>query len=646
MVWNWFQQQARNVQSAVDRTARTAARVTSVVARPVIQPITAGIRSATRTVDTAGRVTSVVARPVIQPIAAGTRTIAAAGKDHAAKTEAAEMERAEQRRAVMAQASDAVVRGTGPLVQSGRDFIASPQARFGSSFVGQQVGRKVDLVAAPARAVIPAVPSYEEHFARHPEDVVKGALIGASIALPAGAVGGGLARGGALAAGRLAAGRTAPNVIRTGGGGAGYVTPAKTAIEDVMKIAGAGATLLPAMHWSRPETKTAAGMPTGMPDWMNEWSDPHGGAGYGTPELDIPDLDTDRGERYSGEDFEDYLHHRGELSRREDPVRRKGPTPYYAGPELISGGRTVRTPEIQPGEGILRLPELPTGGRTVRTPEIDSMIEPRWSSPERLMPREGSSFPGDLTAGSAISRTPTRTPARTPARNVVDDRPRYIFGYERPTLAPAREMPDLDTWADTLSRDAARDLDLTFGSAISPPRASVSPRFTPGARLRLGDRPDSIPDFAVDPLSLPDARAGTGARTRTGTGTGTGVGTRTRTRTGVQMGAGTSTTPSTANETEFPSEYPGRNIELPSEFFATTQLPRTRDQSRRGRRLDQEEDKKKKKKRGRRGADQVDWLIENPVHDLESMFGISPDTPKPRAKASGTRKRKPARKKR
>jgi hypothetical protein len=489
-------------------------------------------------------------------------------------------------------------------------------------FAGQQVGRKIDVLAAPARAVNPAVPSYEEHFARHPEDVVKGLAIGASIVVPAGAA----ARGGALIAGGLAsreaARHTATHVIRTGGGGAGYVTPAKTAIENVIKLAGPGATLIGATQWGRPETRTAGGMPTGMPDWMDEWSDPHGGAGYGpAPEIEMPDP-ADRGERYPGEDFGDYLRYRDELARREGPVRREGPTPYYRGPEIIGGGRTVRSPEMQPGEGILRGPEIIGGGRTVHSPEIDGILEPWQSRPERLQPRDGPTLPTDITAGSAITRTPPRT-HRAPSREIVDDSgPRYIFGHDRPTLAPAREMPDLDTWATTLSKDAARDLEIQFGSALSPPGPAAVPRYTLEARLRSRDRSDSLPEWDASPLSLPGTRTEAGARTRTGTGarSGTATGTRTGTRTGVRSGIGTGTIPDIANRLEFPPEYPDRTVEMPPGFETVLRPPRTGDRRRRDRRRD--EDEKRKKKSRRRSNASYDWIVENPAQDIESMFGV------------------------
>ncbi len=200
---------------------RTMAAVAPVAARAAVDPFRRRIESTTN----AGRAAARVAT------SAGSSLITA-GKDHAARTQAAAEQRAARGEEVTAWITGIAANRAAPLIQGGKDFIGSPQVRIGSMLAGQQVGRKMDVLAAPARTVNPVVPSYEKHFARHPEDIAKGALIGASIAIPAGVVGGTLGRGGALVAGRLAAQRTAPNVIRTGGGGgAGYATPG----EDISK---------------------------------------------------------------------------------------------------------------------------------------------------------------------------------------------------------------------------------------------------------------------------------------------------------------------------------------------------------------------------------------------------------------------------
>lgn len=615
---------ARATSAAVQPVARTAAAVSPIVVRAGTERVTQRVQPVADAIDTSARVATVVARPVTEPARSAASTVMAAGQAHAAKTEAAERQRAEQERAVNEQITARVMRGAGAAVQKGREFVESPPARIGAMFAGQQVGKKVDVLVTPARAVNPSVPSYEERFARHPEDLAKGVVIGASIAIPAGVVGGGLARGGSLAVGRLAAGRSAQNVIRTGGGGAGYVTPAKTAIEEVIRLAGPGATLIGATRWGQPETRTASGeLPTGMPDWMNEWSDPHGGIGYAPdPELEVPDL-TDRGERYSGEDFGDYLRYRGELSRREGPVRREGPTPYYQGPEILTGGRTVRSPEMRPGEGILRGPELPTGGRTVRSPEIARVLEPLQSRPERLMPREGPILPTDIAAGSALTRTPPRR-GRAPTREIVDDgRGRYSFGPDRPTLAPSREVPDLEAW----ETNAARDLDPQFGSALSPPEPATVPRFSLEARLRPRDRSDSLPEWDASPLSLPDTGIGAEARARVGAGarSGAATATRTGTRAGIQSGTGTGTIPDIANRFEFPPEYPTRTVEMPPGFETVVRPPPP--QGRGGRRRRRVDEERWKKKGRRRRTVSYDWIVENPVQDLESMFGRLPSGP-------------------
>jgi len=632
---NWIQQQIWNFQDAARRivrpvtdrvgaavqpVARTAAVVAPVATRAGAERVVRRVQPAADTIGAAAQMTAGIARspaPVI-----------AAVRDHAAKTEAAEVQRWEKRQAVQEQMALSAMQMAGAVAKKGKEFIESPPARIGSMFAGERVGRKIDVLAAPARAIKPTIPSYEEHFARHPEDLVKGAVIGASIAIPAGAVGGTIARGGAMAAGRATGKGAATNIIRTGGGGAGHVTLAETSIENVIKFAGPAATLIGASQWGRSGTRMAGEMPTGMPDWMNDWSNPHGNIGYAPdPELEVPDI-TDRGERYPGEDFSDYLRYRDELARREGPVRREGPIPYYRGPEIISGGRTIRSPEMQPGEGILRSPELPTGGRTIRSPEIENVLEPRQARPELLLPRDGPTLPTDLFAESAITRTPPRT-WRAPTREIVDDgQSRYIFGYDWPTLAPAREVPD----PDILSRDMTQDVDVQFGSALSPPRPAALPRFSLEARLQSRDRLDSLPEFDASPLSFPGTKTEAGTRAGVGTRAGTATGTRTGTKAGTKAGTWTGTDIGTindiANKMEFKTEYPRNIVEMPTVFETVIQPPRPGDRRRLDlRRRDKEEKRKKKKKRSK---EPYDWIVENPVHDIESVFGIGPPKRKKR----------------
>lgn len=99
----------------------------------------------------------------------------------------------------------------------------------------------------------------------------------------------------------------------------------------------------------------------------------------------------------------------------------------------------------------------------------------------------------------------------------------------------------------------------------------------------------------------------------------------------------TSTVPSIPKITTVPS--------IPK-ITTTPRPPPTKGRSQKGRRLDWDGDKNGEPRTRQWVGEVDDWLVENPVHDLESMFGIGPKprTKSTRAESSGTRKRKPARK--
>ena len=131
---------------------------------------------------------------------------------------------------------------TSPTPAPARSTPFDIALRGGLAFAGHLIGSRVDLLTAPARAVNPSIPRAREEFAARPVEMVRGALIGAS--LITGVAGGAalLGGGGAVAA----AGPAASGIIRTGGGAAlGLAT--RTAPAVVQQGATAAATAAGAM---------------------------------------------------------------------------------------------------------------------------------------------------------------------------------------------------------------------------------------------------------------------------------------------------------------------------------------------------------------------------------------------------------------
>lgn len=463
--------------------------------------------------------------------------------------------------------------------------------RIGSSLVGRAVGTRQDIITAPARATIaPDMPRAREQFAAHPEDMLKGAAIGAGIVS---GVAGGAALIGAAGGATAAAGPTGAAIVRTGGGAAlGYA--ARTAPITLQEATLLGGAALAAAAGSRVVSPwRTVNLPTGLPDWMDKWNDPHKGIGSGGHEIPRPDwmrgdpeIDIDPGAdwRTPGESFRDYLTYRRELPSEGPPGT--GPTPYYQGPEIARPGpasRFIGSPEIGIGGRTIHSPEITigAGSRTIRSPEIE-ITDPgrRFSSELPIRPnifpaelprsreQDAFKFPGEwsrrpgvdrlvpelpkskyadamLTAGStAIGRSRVqRAPRNVPSPgNILDDRSTYS-----PVTIP-RNAPTLDIWGEALKADALKDLsaDTVYGNMPRGPEAM--PRFT----IDVFGRPDAltktIPDLDLGTLTRPDIA--------TVTKTGTGMGSGTVTIPSVASLAFGSTAPGLATLTIPEIEYP------------------------------------------------------------------------------------------
>ena len=271
--------------------------------------------------------------------------------------------------------------------------------RFGASLLGTGIGTLVDSLSYPARVIAPGIPLAREQFARHPGDMVKGALIGAGIIT--GVAGGGLLLGGG--GGAVAAGTGASGTIHIGGGATGLATrtAAPVVIEEGFKAAAAiGAIALGSQIIQR-----TINFPSGLPDWAERYHDPHGGIGSEGGEISPPDwmsgdpeviIDPGVDWRAPGESFGDYLQYRRKLPGEGPPGT--GPLPYYPGPELSRPGPTTRfidSPELTPNFDYFNASELPMG-RTIHMPEIEPDAIRKRFAPELPTPSSGELFPTEL----------------------------------------------------------------------------------------------------------------------------------------------------------------------------------------------------------------------------------------------------------
>lgn len=437
--------------------------------------------------------------------------------------------------------------------------------RAGSSFIGQQVGRRLDYFTAPARVTIARdMPLGREQFASRPGDMLKGGIIGVGIV--SGVAGGAALLGGGGAA---AAGPAGAAVIRTGGGAAlGYVT--RTATPALTREAATiGGAVLAAAIGSRAASPAwrSVNLPTGLPDWMDKWEDPHGGAGTGGKEIPRPDwmsgdpeitIDPGVDWRAPGENFQDYLRYRRELPSEGPPGI--GPTPYYSGPEIARPGpatRFINSPELFIGGRTFRSPEIKigAGSRTIHSPEIDIGDPARRFGPE-LPPRPGRDiFPAELPRSrrDEAFRFPDAWGRRPGVDRLVPELPKPKYadallaagsmaigrgrfgGASRNVPGPEmildgrdtydlgglpRDAPRLDVWGEIMKKDALRDLSADSVFAHAPRGPEVAPRFT----INVFGRPNqlldtltrSLPELVPGTLTLPDT--GTATRIKTGTG--------------------------------------------------------------------------------------------------------------------------------
>ncbi len=317
---------------------------------------------------------------------------------------------------------------------------------LGATTLGYGVGSAVDVATAPARATVsPDIPIAREQFARHPEQMTKGALIGAGIIS-------GVTGGITLLAGRGAAPVAAPTaastIARTGSAaGIGHATGtgiASAAVDTAIKAATIGSAAGAAAHLAARVTPPAhhgahINIPSGNPDWVERWRDPHGGIGSRGGEIPRPDwtrgdpevpLSPDVDWRSPDEDLSDYLDYLDKTRDGHPPGR--SPMPYYQGPEIQQPGAATRhidSPEITPAPDYHDAPEILIGGRTIHTPEIE--------------PRQAI-FPSELTTPTAPALFPAELP--DPRRHHHDlDTHRGLDDFARPPLHPLGD-PISPTW--------------------------------------------------------------------------------------------------------------------------------------------------------------------------------------------------------
>jgi hypothetical protein len=509
---------------------------------------------------------------------------------------------------------------------------------------GQEVGRGLDFFTAPARATVARdLPLAREQFAAHPEDMLKGGIIGAGIV--SGVVGGAALLGGGAAA---ATGSTGAAVVRTGGGAAmGYA--ARTATPALTKEAAPlGGAVLAAAIGSRAASPAwrSVNIPSGLPDWMDKWNDPHGGAGTGGKEIPRPDwmsgdpeitIDPGVDWRAPGESFQDYLRYRRELPREGPPGT--GPTPYYSGPEIARPGaatRSIDSPELFIGGRTFRSPEIKigAGSRTIHSPEIDIGDPARRFGPELPLRPGRDIFPAELPRSrrdeafrfpdawgrrpgvdrlvpelpkpkyadallAASSMAIGRSRFRGTSRNVPG--PETIFDgrdtYDLGRLP--RDAPRLDVWGEMMKEDALRDLSADSVFAHAPRGPEVAPRFTIDVFGRsdrlLENLTRTLPDLESGTLTRPDAGTVTKAKTSMGTRTVTVPSITSLVFGSFAPGLTTLNVPEVEypdptrlkNPTDYPVDYPPPfEFELPYEFNFLDETRRRRKRKKDGKKRD------------------------------------------------------------
>ncbi|MFA5408438.1 MAG: hypothetical protein WC343_06675, partial [Bacilli bacterium] len=538
---------------------------------------------------------------------------------------------------------DKFMSDTAPVRQTGEEIGVSVQqridtttellpatSRIGASFVGGRVGRQMDtLYLDPARAIIPELPSAEKEFTERPEELAKGVIIGGAIV---GAVAGGATLIGAGGAGAASAG-SAPAVgeitFSIGGSATGLATQAAAPVvieEGLKAAAAAGAVML-----GGEMVRRTIEFPSGLPDWAEFHKDPHGGVGQEGSEIPLPDwmsgdpevlIDPGVDWRAPGEPFDEYMRYRRSLPGEGPPGT--GPTPYYPGPELTIGGRTIHAPEITPSPDYFGAPEWLIG-RTIHAPEIEPDTARKQFAPEIPIPSSGELFPGELPRRTGLDTGPTISPDQAPIHPLGDPvspvwRPpdytdtlgivsagitlpgsfRRSIPHHRPIepLLPSdggiHESLRVRPFKTPSKRRKAQkeeeiDYDYTFtpippevpqvtvpGIITPRPDSGITTKFTPihTAGIEAKARPGVISLSPVKPLHIatPDATAVSGVDVRAGVAAGTLAASVTGTLSGVASVSATrpavATLPRLARPNISRIEYQPETVNITTPIFA------------------------------------------------------------------------------
>ena len=277
-------------------------------------------------------------------------------------------------------------------------FLSSSAGqRVATMLTGYSIGKAADPLFTPARTLFPDIPKPSEHFARHPGDLVKSALIAGGIVTGVAGAGALLGGGGAT----TVAGTAATGIIRTGGGAAQFAarTATPAMVEESLKAAAA----LSAIVIGSQIVKKTVEFPSGLPDWAEFHREPHGKIGqegeeiplpdwmHGDPEIHSPGVDW----RAPEENINDYLDY---LKKTRDGPAPTGPTPYYSGPEIplpSPGIRHINSPELFPAPDYFSAPEV-LRGRTLHSPEIEPKSIDHLFMPEIPVPKDYNIFPAEL----------------------------------------------------------------------------------------------------------------------------------------------------------------------------------------------------------------------------------------------------------
>lgn len=291
--------------------------------------------------------------------------------------------------------SDALSTGLPDRLMKTVSFLTSPAGqRVSTMLPGYSIGKAADPFFAPARALFPDISMPSEHFARHPGDIVKSALIAGGIIT--GVAGAGALLGGG---GATVAGTAAPGIIRTGGGAMQFA--ARTATPVIVEESLKAAAALSAIVIGSQIVQKTVEFPSGLPDWAEFHREPHGKIGqegeeiplpdwmHGDPEIHSPGVDW----RAPEENINDYLDY---LKKTRDGPAPTGPTPYYSGPEIPHPGtRSINSPEMFPAPDYFGAPEV-LRGRTLHSPEIEPKSIDRQFMPEIPVPKDYNIFPAEL----------------------------------------------------------------------------------------------------------------------------------------------------------------------------------------------------------------------------------------------------------